>query len=421
LDLGIVYFDAQQYEQAEKWLRQAYEQPNDRFAAALFLGISRYRQGDDAGATQYLNEAAKDPQTRTTAQYYNGLIAVRQNRTAEANQLLGDVRATRPSSEIGQVAEEYLATGTVAAPPTTVAEPAAIPVTKPWGVYAGGAFEYDSNVVLASTENDAQPPDAPDEADGRFVIHAGGSYRVFERPRANISLGYDFGQSIHFSLREYDLQTHRLRGDISGRVGAIEYGLASWYQFALLDYEGFVQRGVGIPYVTYYEGQIAATQLYYRILGEDYLDGPSNPLLDGLNNAVGVRQSFLLGAADRTIAFGYQFDDQDTLSKVSGGNDNEFAYTGHRLDAIVNAGIAGWVNTALGYSFHYMEYDDPSSYNASGFHRRDRVHRVLAELERPIIPGLSARLWYIGTFDDSNTDEFRYDRHVVHLGVLYAF
>jgi hypothetical protein len=94
---------------------------------------------------------------------------------------------------------------------------------------------------------------------------------------------------------------------------------------------------------------------------------------------------------------------------------------GQQLDAIVSSGFWGWVNASLGYLFHYEEYADPSSYNLSGFHRRDRIHQVLAELERPIIPGLSARLWYIGTFDDSNTDEFRYDRHVVHLGVMYAF
>lgn len=424
LDLGIVYFDSQQYDQAEQWLRQAYENPNDRFQAALFLGISRYRQGDNGGASRYLQEAAKDPQLRPTAEYYSALVALRQNRGPEANQLLSDVRAAQPRSEIGQIANEYLTTGTTTAPPTapiTTAEPA---LPKPWGVYAGGAFEYDSNVTLAPTENDVVPPDSPgDESDGRFVINAGGFYRVLQRPEATVSLGYDFGQSIHFSLREWDLQTHRIRGDVSGRAGFIGYGLATWYQFSLLDYEGFAHQGVGIPYVTFYEGRIAATQLYYRIRGTDYVAEPSDPFLDGVNNAVGVRQSFLLGAADRTISFGYQFDDESNETvKVDGSKiSDQFSYTGHQFDGLLSAGIAGWVNAVLGYSFHYMEYSEPSSFNLSGFHRRDRVHQVLAGLDRDIIPGLNARFWYIGTFDDSNTDEFRYDRHVVHLGVMYAF
>lgn len=422
LDLGIVYFDSQQYPQAEKWLHQAYGQPNDRLPAALFLGISRYRQGDDAGAAKYLAEAARDPQLRPTAQYYSGLVAVRQNRTADATQLFGDVRAAKPSTEIGQVANEYLTTGTTTAPAPAAPAPVVAAPSKPWGVYAGGAFEYDSNVILESTEHEVQPLDGFDSAsDGRFVINAGGYYRFLEQPRANVSLSYDLAQSVHFNLREYDLQTHRLRGDFSGRAGTIGYGVASWYQFALLDYEGFVQHGVGMPYVTFYEGRLAATQVFYRILGKDYLEGPSDPLLDGVNNAVGVRQHFLLGATDRTISFGYTFDSEDTFSKVSGGPDDEFSYTGHQLDFLLSSGIAGWVNASLGYLLHYMEYADPSSFNRSGFHRRDTVHQVLAELERPIIPGLSARFWYIGTFDDSNTDEFRYDRHVVHLGVMYAF
>lgn len=430
LDLGIVYFDAGEYQQAEQWLRQAYEQPNDRFQAALFLGISRYRQGDDAGATQYLKEAAKDPQSRATAEYYSALVALRQNRAAEANQLLGDVRAAQPRSEIGQIATEYLTTGTTTAPPTAPVTTAAAPLPKPWGVYAGGAFEYDSNVTLAPTENEVVPPNSPDESDGRFVINAGGFYRVLDRPQANISLGYDLAQSIHFSLREWDLQTHRLRGDFSGRVGMFGYGLATWYQFSLLDYEGFAHQGVGIPYVTFYEGQVAATQLYYRLRGTDYIADPTDPFVDGLNNAVGVRQTFLLGAADRTVTFGYQFDDENTESVTVTDTTqigtvrrtlDEFSYVGHQFDLIFSSGVLDWFNTSAGYLFHYEEYTEPSSLNASGFHRRDRIHQVLAEIERPIIPGLSARFWYIGTFDDSNTDEFRYDRHVVHLGVMYAF
>jgi hypothetical protein len=44
---------------------------------------------------------------------------------------------------------------------------------------------------------------------------------------------------------------------------------------------------------------VAATQLYYRFRGEDYLDDVLDPFLDGINNALGVRQCFLLGAADR--------------------------------------------------------------------------------------------------------------------------
>ena len=50
LDLGIVYFEMRQYEEAEKWFQKAVKQPWSRLAGELFLGLTCYRVGDDTGA-----------------------------------------------------------------------------------------------------------------------------------------------------------------------------------------------------------------------------------------------------------------------------------------------------------------------------------------------------------------------------------
>jgi hypothetical protein len=220
-------------------------------------------------------------------------------------------------------------------------------------------------------------------------------------------------QSVHFDLSEYDLQTHRVRADVQSAPRWYQFGLAGWYEFDMLNYQSYFQDGVALPWVSFYEGQAAATQLYYRLRGRDYFRGPFDPFLDALNNAIGGRQVFLLGAADRDVSFGYQFDSENPFS--SDGDD--FEYLGHQFDVLFHVGILGWVDASAGYQFRYETYEEENSRNASGFARRDRQSQWLIELDKPLTPYLSVAAWYIGTINGSNTDEFRYDRHVVSLGV----
>src|SRR6185503_7599788 len=61
LDLGILYFETEEYDQAELWLRRAYELPAHRFSAALFLGLTLLRRGNVEEARPLFVAAAKDP------------------------------------------------------------------------------------------------------------------------------------------------------------------------------------------------------------------------------------------------------------------------------------------------------------------------------------------------------------------------
>jgi predicted negative regulator of RcsB-dependent stress response len=424
LDLGILYFDAQRYDEAEPWLQQAYSEPRDRFVAALFLGLSRLRRGDDVAARGFLAEAAKDPELRATAQYYDGLVLLRSGQPEEAKDRFESVQTAMPDSELGRLAGEYVQTGQTTAP--EVAAPVA-PPSKPWAVQAGLGFEYDSNVVLASSDDEVTNSLKIDhQSDGRAVLAAGGRYRILDQPFVIGTMSYDFSQSIHFRLTKFDLQGHRVRLDLAAPGDRIQYGLTGWYDFYALDYQSFLQQGVGVPWVTFFEGRVAATQLFYRITGQDYFRGPLDPFLDGINHAVGLRQYFLLGATDRQIGLGYRFDYLDTKGfQVEGapprGAAAPFEYRGHQFDVEFDTGLWGFAQGAFGYLFYYQDYVDSNPRNSNGFHRRDPIHRFLVELTRPLTPSLTAGLWYIGTIDDSNTDEFRYQRHVLHLGVTFAY
>ena len=139
-----------------------------------------------------------------------------------------------------------------------------------------------------------------------------------------------------------------------------------------------------MPWVTFFEGEIAATQAYYQIIGQDYLGStnaragyslrdPFNPFRDAINNAVGVRQYFLLGAADRYMSIGYQWDDNDPTS--SDGTD--FAYTDNMFDVRVDFGMFDWAHGTVGYLFDLQDYEHPNSRTDFSKRRHDSQNQIV--------------------------------------------
>jgi Tfp pilus assembly protein PilF len=437
LDLGILYFQTGQYDQAQEWLERAYKQPANRFSAAFFLGLTKLRLGDAKGAQPYFAEAAKDPALRQSAQYYQAVAALRAGDADSARTLLSQVAQGPADVETTQIAKQYMV-----APPAAVAAAA----EKPWSVYGRGAFGYDSNVTLTPdnttiagqgpgqnlhncytiADGVCQPLDTDGEMDGFFAASVGGQYRIFAVEMGQGTIGYDFYQSVHFTTPSFDLQNHEIHLDLASTLyGRFQFGLSAFYDFDLLDYASFYQQGRGVPWVTFFEGEVAATQAYYQIIGQDYLGSingnppgyslrnPFNPFRDAINNAVGVRQYFLLGAADRFMSIGYQWDNNDPTS--SDGTD--FAYTDNLFDVRVDFGIFDWARGTVGYLFDLQDYEHKNSRTGFSKRRHDTEHQIVIRFVKDFLPWLSADLAYFGVINNSNIPDFEYDRSIVQVGV----
>jgi tetratricopeptide (TPR) repeat protein len=441
LDLGILYFQSGQYDQAQEWLQRAYKQPSNRFSAAFFLGLTELRLGDAKGAQPYFAEAAKDPTLRQSAQYYQAVAAQRAGDGKTARTLLTQVAQGTADAETTQIAKQYLAAPAAA---VTVAE------EKRWSVYGRGGFGYDSNVTLTpnnATLSDGQslvncytivngackPLDTDGEMDGFFAASVGGQYRMFAVEMGQGTIGYDFYQSVHFTTPSFDLQNHEIHLDLaSTQYGLFQFGVSGFYDFYLLDYASFYQQGRGVPWVTLFEGEIAATQAYYQIIGQDYLGSltsgpgtvpptepgysirnPFNPFRDAINNAVGIRQYFLLGAADRFMSIGYQWDNNDPTS--SDGTD--FAYTDNMFDVRVDFGILDWARGTVGYLFDLQDYEHKNSRTGFSKRRHDTEHQIVISFVKDFLPWLSADLSYFAVVNNSNIPDFEYDRNIVQVAV----
>lgn len=411
LDLGVAFYEVQQYDSAEQWLNIARRRPEDAASAAQFLALIRYRTGRDGEALELFREAERDPRLGPTARYYGALVLLRQGRVKEAREIFTRLKAEAPETEVGKVAADYL---------QRVFEKGGLSATgeaeRRWSAHVEAGFEYDSNVVLAPDDSDIKDTRLiDDEGDARFRIGFGGGYRVLDGESVVIDLGYDFYQSVHFSIGDFDLQGHRLHGELRTRPGEwFQFGIAGAYEYYLLDFQSYFQQGTGMPWMTIFEGDTMATQVYYRLRGRDYLEEPFEPFLDGFNNAFGARQFFQLGAPSRVLAVRYQLDVEDPTSN----DGEEFGYLGHQLDLEVGLPLWGEARGEAGYALRLADYDEESS---RGDDRQDTRHRFTLRLLQPLSDHLTADLAYVGTINDSNIDPFTYNRHVLSGKLRYLW
>ncbi len=411
LDLGIAQFEAGDYVAARTWLERAYHDDTQRFSAAYFLGLTAYRLGDYAAAQSYFKDAEADPELRPSAHYYAGLALLKQGKSGAARGELAEAAREQPQSESGRAAQAY------ALPTEARQPPSALPRTgaKPWSLYAGVAFQYDSNVVLAPSDSDLKSAEGISrESDGRTAISAGGDYTLLEGDAGSVRAEYDFYQSVHFHLTEFDLQGHRVRLDAAKQPGPFGYGVAFTYDFYALDYQSFFQEGLATPWVAYAESPAAVTQAYYTARGRDFFRKPFSSARNGIDNAIGLRQYLALGAADRVLSIGYQFDSENT-------NGDDFDLTGNQADVEVDFPVADVVRMQLGYQFRLEDYDHPNSRAAFMFRRHDNEHQFALAASHQLTERVALILAYIGVINNSNLTPFEYDRHIVSLGAQVTF
>lgn len=401
LDLGILYFARGDLDGARAWLQRAAEQPKTRFRAALFLGLTEYRAGDATAARRYLTEAARDPALREAAQYYAAVVAIRaENEEGAGRAMLRSLVETSPDSPFAELARRYLAGQPLQLERRREA--------RRWAASLETGFEYDTNVVLAPDDEAIKDSRGiGDQADARFVVRAGALWRAFEGDGFRLHVAYDLSQSVHADLREFDLQAHRVSAALAAARGRFQFGVAGAYDFYLLDYESFLHEGIVRPWLRLSETRLTATEVAYRLRGRDFTRLPFDPFRDALGHAVDLRQHFLLGYA--ALIFGYQFEDESTLS--SDGDD--FDFSSHQAEVEVRGGLGNWGTVAAAYLARIEDYDAPNSRSPSGFRRHDFEQQAIVDWERPFAGRAFVGLRYLADRNDSNLPEFEFTRHIV--------
>ena len=424
LELGVALVQTGRYDDALSWLLRAQADANSEAQASLFLGLAQLRLGQRENAREnFRRAAARDPALANTLRYYEGVIDYEEGNFLGARRHFTYVANAIPGTDMGREAAAFLARIRQGAPPTHE-------------VYGALAFQYDSNVVIApSNEAVKQSVGVTRQSDADFAINAGGTYTPWRADWLELRLGYDFYQSLYVDLTQFDLQDHGPNVQLIGDAGLVRFGLLGRYDYYLLESNSFLQQVTAFPWVTILDGEAGRTELYYRLRRRDFKEQVFWPS-DGFNHAAGVRQFFHLGSADRYLSLGYQFDAQIPVlaSKLVGrdlppSEDNlvTFAkglgYNGNEL----NAGV-GWlfpndVSAEVGYAYRHEQYAEESAPSAqpdfisSGDRRVDREHLVTAAVRKGLTDSLAITAAFLGDINNSNDRRFEYERYIGSLGL----
>ena len=416
LELGVTLTSAGDYDGAIAPLEHAQRVPGLEAKASLFLGLAYLRLQKFDEAERSFTRASSDPELRVSSEYYLGVVAYEKRQWGEAQRRFSNVVAVNPHSDMGGEASAFL-------------ERLRQGQEGLYHVYGGTSFQYDSNVQIAPNDDTfktAQGLKGHDD-DGRFTIAAGAVVSPLRSEQFHLSIGYEFFQSLHFDLTDFNIQNHRVEAQMATRWQFVRAGFLTRYDFfaRTLDVEKFLQQATAIPWLAVDENGAGRVELYYRFRWRDFLDHTFEER-NAFNHAAGARQFLYLGSPERYVSVGYQFDREDPYEGPGSTTDprgpDRFAYDGHEVNLGFGWTLPGEVRTDIGYAYRHEQYPHGSLHgfpDSEG--RRDKVHHVVLVLRRPITSFLDVVGGYFATFNGSNDPNFDYDRHIGSIGVEVSF
>jgi Tfp pilus assembly protein PilF len=426
LELGIALTDAGRYGEAVPYLTQAQNVATLDAQASFFLGLAQLRlDQDEAARASFARASRLDPSLALATQYYDGVISYRQTDYTAAESAFRGVQKDGPTTAMAREAAQYL----------DIIDRSR---RANYSAFGTVALEYDSNVNLGT--NNLVQGSVTGKGDWRVALNGGGRYVPLRLGHFSVALSYEFFQSLQFRLHEFNLQDNRPAVQLQYDFDNVSIGMLSRYDYYLLDTDSFLQEVTAFPWVSVREAGVGRTDFYYRMQWRDYKD-PGYAVLDGFYNYPGVRQFFDIGGPDQQIFVGYQL----AVSTPDGTGDAEqiglnhaYMYFAQQAEIGVRWALPFELLGEAVYRYEHQAYPNASrcfqpngnnpdcqfSNPTSGARRSDNDSRIILSLERPL-PELWEHLFvvasYFGTFNDSNKQDFQYDRQIGSLGLSVRF
>lgn len=282
--------------------------------------------------------------------------------------------------------------------------------SNPFRLSVGAGFENDSNLTVDSIDSTS------DVGDTAFVFDASAGYDFLDTDTVGFNVGYDFYQSLHNELDQFDMAIHGF--NVAGRYTLDRFDLGTTYMFNTIRLGGdpFMDMHMIRPNV----GYLLNNNLVYLIGAYEYQKQSfkSDTLIgrDATRHSFSGKSIFLLGEG-RTITAGYEWTDHNTI-------DPGFTYKGHRLDFSVKLPfelVDREATFRTGYRFLSKDFLDASQSYNNGLTREDRRHSVSASLEVPIINNFygKAEIEYIRS--NSNFEVVDFGETVTTISVGWEY
>lgn len=298
-----------------------------------------------------------------------------------------------------------LALGVLAA--AFAATPALAKDTQPWSLTVKAGVEYDSNVTVEQTDV------TTNIGDSALNLGVEAGYKLIDNKNGDkLSIAYDFSQSLHQDLTDFDIQSHS--GTIAGatEVAGATLGMSYSFYHLLLGGDRFLDMQVLNPSVSGFIAPNVYARGAYSYFDKNFKVANDR---DAENHQGAADLYYFFNNSRSYFTVGGRYEIENAVGP-------EFDYDGFALNANVQFPLVltsdkGKIN--LGYAYRKRDYDNVTPSLGEKRHENRSTFKAMAET--PLIKALSLRVEYQYTDRNSNYLPSNYTENLVSGTLSYRF
>jgi len=392
-DLGMSLYRLEEFDLAEEHLLEALLQGPDDADVLLHLGLIDIRNGHSERAKRMIEEsAALDPGIAALAFYQAAGLALDQNELPGAIAYLKRGALAKEPENWRMASAELLA---------FISESEAD--SRRIRLVAAIGFENDDNLTVSDQDFSTGIGDVAGTFEADVEIS------VVQNENLNLSVGYDFFQSIHQNLEAFDLQINEPHIQISGFMDFLQPVITYAYRsesYRNLDYldSNIVDLDLSL---CHWKRTCALLGAGYE--RRDFASTSITPHRIANRYSLFVGQQTFLWDGKLGVSMSWEPQWQNS-SGVALNYDAQIANIG--LTAFLDSFRKGML---VGTSYEFESRDYEKSSNAREFRRKDDRHIVWAGIRIPIIGPTQISFDYMLILSRSNIEALEYDENIVSL------
>jgi tetratricopeptide (TPR) repeat protein len=399
-DLAYLHYKMSKYSKAADLFAEIATEDPSNLLAAYHAGICLYKQRDYQEALDYFLAAAEKSSTiKDNGYYYAGVCYYEIGKIDEAAERFEYVRDHADSRLLRDNALVWL--GRI--------QKKKEKVVKPYSLYFKTGLHYDDNIPLDPLDRDVFDDQSGIVAKAYFS----GKYNVVNRKDYQIGAGYSHYQTWHDGhddLDEYDLIASILNLYGKYRLEPFTFSLSYLPTYYWLDLDSYLRRHKIRPEVTWQCHEKLSTRLSYSYYSDERFDLDEK---DGHTNEVFLDAYYsILGKT------GYLFGGVGYEAREARSDNEDYGRLKTKLGIMLD--IPWDLKATLTGRYYDKEYDNVDT--VFGIEREDSEYRVSASISRKVFcEWLSAVAEYNFTKNDSNIDDFEYEREVIGLSLTARY
>jgi hypothetical protein len=398
---GIEKINAGNYDEALDILKKALELKPDNPEAEFYLGVAYSRVGQLSTAEKLFTKIMKKEEFAANVYLELGRIYYAWDECRKAEGYL----TTFKNLSDDAVAKGY-ADSLIKSCYEKKAE------EKPYRLDVSLGAQYDDNVILESTN---PPVSTERNEDSRLVALITAGARVFKNSSVNARVDYNFYQSLHARLNEFNVNYHKLSPSVELTVSDIIRPSAG-YAFEYINF-GSSEYGVINTFflkANIWESRWASIDGSYELKFNNYENTEEfshNADRTGDEHIVGVRQNFSVNMIKGNIHY---YFDRDNADK------DFWAYDGNNIGAELSYRIVRPLLVKFSADFTDRDFDADYHGLKEVKTREDKMQQYALNFFYLLNNKMTVTLTESYTRNDSNLVDFDYHRNIIGLLFTYS-